>query len=142
MHFEKCRHFYWEIGRDITFLSHTFYILIIIKHNQKPMKVLKILKDNVLIKTFFLLSYILSSYSFFILFSFFILLLIFRSFIANEIPLGTFNISCKLLYLPSMVVFNFYDILDFFVLRFYFTLLVTSGNEVKKLALYNIMFVW
>ena len=105
------------------------------------MKVLKILKDNVLIKTFFLLSYILSSYSFFILFSFFILLLIFRSFIANEIPLGTFNISCKLLYLPSMVVFNFYDILDFFVLRFYFTLLVTSGNEVKKLALYNIMFV-
>ena len=141
MHFEKCRHFYWEIGRDITFLSHTFYILIIIKHNQKPMKVLKILKDNVLIKTFFLLSYILSSYSFFILFSFFILLLIFRSFIANEIPLGTFNISCKLLYLPSMVVFNFYDILDFFVLRFYFTLLVTSGNEVKKLALYNIMFV-
>ena len=141
MHFEKCRHFYWEIGRDITFLSHTFYILIIIKHNQKPMKVLKILKDNVLIKTFFLLSYILSSYSFFILFSFFILLLIFRSFIANEIPLGTFNISCKLLYLPSMLVFNFYDILDFFVLRFYFTLLVTSGNEVKKLALYNIMFV-
>ena len=141
MHFEKCRHFYWEIGRDITFLSHTFYILIIIKHNQKPMKVLKILKDNVLIKTFFLLSYILSSYSFFILFSFFILLLIFRSFIANEIPLGTFNISCKLLYVPSMVVFNFYDILDFFVLRFYFTLLVTSGNEVKKLALYNIMFV-
>ena len=141
MHFEKCRHFYWEIGRDITFLSHTFYILIIIKHNQKPMKVLKILKDNVLIKTFFLLSYILSSYSFFILFSFFILLLIFRSFIANEIPLGTFNISCKLLYLPSMVVFNFYDILDFFVLSFYFTLLVTSGNEVEKLALYNIMFV-
>ena len=141
MHFEKCRHFYWEIGRDITFLSHTFYILIIIKHNQKPMKVLKILKDNVLIKTFFLLSYILSSYSFFILFSFFILLLIFRSFIANEIPLGTFNISCKLLYLPSMVVFNFYDLLDFFVLRFYFTLLVTSGNEVEKLALYN-MFVW
>ena len=141
MHFEKCRHFYWEIGRDITFLSHTFYILIIIKHNQKPMKVLKILKDNVLIKTFFLLSYILSSYSFFILFSFFTLLLTFRSFIANEIPLGTFNISCKLLYLPSMVVFNFYDILDFFVLRFYFTLLVTSGNEVKKLALYNIMFV-
>ena len=33
-----------------------------------------------------------------------------------------------------MVVFNFYDILDFFVLRFYFTLLVTSGKWSRKIS--------